>query len=227
MPHNLTQAIEDYLKTIYECTRDGERASTTQLSEKLGVTPASVTGMLQKLTTTHPPLVDYQKHRGVLLTPPGEKVALEVVRHHRLLEMFLHQVLGYEWDEVHAEADRLEHVISEEFEARIAATLGHPQHDPHGDPIPSLELEMPASSSLTLYQLRPPQSAIVRRVSSSDSELLRYLGELGVVPQAEFTLLAYSSFDENLTLQVSGKPAPVVLGPQITRVIFVETLPHP
>jgi DtxR family transcriptional regulator, Mn-dependent transcriptional regulator len=220
---NLTQAIEDYLKTIYELTTGGERAATNQIAEKLGVTAASVTGMLKTLAETRPPLVDYQKHRGVVLSAQGEKVALEIVRHHRLLEMFLHQVLGYEWDEVHAEADRLEHVISEQFEERMAAALGDPAHDPHGEPIPSRDLEMPKTPTLPLFDLRPGQTAVVRRVASSNPELLRHLADLGIIPLAELTVGAFSPYDENMTLQIHGKDQPIVLGPKITRAVFVET----
>ena len=140
MRRSISQATGDYLKTIYELTREHGRASTNQIAESLQVTPASVTGMIKKLASADPPLVDYQKHQGVLLTEEGKKAALEIVRHHRLLEMFLHEKLGYEWDEVDAEADRLEHFISEEFEERIAQSLGNPQFDPHGDPIPTRDL---------------------------------------------------------------------------------------
>jgi DtxR family Mn-dependent transcriptional regulator len=224
MRENLTQAVEDYIKAIFQLTRDGERASTNQLAETLDITAASVTGMLKTLSAAHPPLVEYQKHHGALLTPYGEKVALEVLRHHRLLEMFLHQVLGYDWDEVHMEADRLEHVISEEFEERMAAALGNPEHDPHGDPIPTRDLLMPETPSLTLYHLRPGQRAVVHRVVSVDPDLLRHLAELGIVPLAALEVTAFSPFDENLTLQVSTKPHPVVLGPKISRSVFVEII---
>ncbi|MGB6422377.1 MAG: metal-dependent transcriptional regulator, partial [Anaerolineales bacterium] len=134
MDEKITHTVEDYLKTIYDITSTLDRASTNQLAESLGVAPASVTGMLKKLAEIEPTIVDYQRHRGVALTPEGEKMALEVIRHHRLIEMFLQQILGYKWDEVHGEADRLEHVISEEFEERISKALGDPSHDPHGDP---------------------------------------------------------------------------------------------
>jgi DtxR family Mn-dependent transcriptional regulator len=221
MSPNLTQAIEDYIRAIYDLTADGGRAATNQLAEKLGVAAASVTGMLNTLAGLNPPLVDYQKHHGVQLTPDGKKVALEIVRHHRLLEAFLHQVLGYAWDEVHAEADRLEHVISEQFEERMAAALGDPSHDPHGEPIPTRELQMPETSVLALADLRPGQSAVVRRVASSDPELLRYLGELGIIPQAEVKVLEFSPYDENLTVLVHAKEKAAVLGTKITRVIFV------
>jgi DtxR family Mn-dependent transcriptional regulator len=222
MRENLTRVIEDYLKTIHELTRTNERATTNQIAERMGVTPASVTNMIQKLAAADPPLLDYQKHRGVQLTAQGERVALEIIRHHRLLEMFLHQILGYSWDEVHEEADRLEHVISEEMEERIAISLGNPQHDPHGDPIPTRDLQMPKSSEITLNQLRPSQKGLVKRVSDSDPDLLRYLSKMGIQPAAQLTILDYSPFENNLEVLVAGEAKPVVLGPRITSQIFVE-----
>lgn len=222
MRENLTRVVEDYLKTIYELTCSDKRATTNQIAQKMGVTPASVTNMIQKLAEANPPLLDYRKHHGVQLTPDGEKVALEIIRHHRLLEMFLHETLGYSWDEVHEEADRLEHVISEEMEERIAISLGNPQHDPHGDPIPSRDLQMPQSSGITLSLLRPPQKAQVKRVSDRDPDLLRYLSERGIEPAAEIEILDYSPFDNNLKVLVFGKNEPVVLGSIITSLIIVE-----
>lgn len=222
MRQELTHAVEDYLKTIYDLTQSEGRASTTRIAAVLGVTPASVTGMLKKLAAAHPPLLEYQRHRGVVLTPEGEKIALEVIRHHRLLELFLVEALGYGWDEVDAEADRLEHVISEEFEARITEVLGDPTHDPHGDPIPSSDLQMPAHATLCLRDLRPPQGGTIRRVRDSDPALLRYLESLGVVPQALFTVVAYEPFDGNLTLRLEESDRSVVLGPRVTQQIFVE-----
>ena len=222
MRENFTRVIEDYLKTIYELTRSNDRATTNQIADRMGVTPASVTNMIQKLAATDPPLLDYRKHHGVQLTPQGERAALEIIRHHRLLEMFLHQTLGYSWDEVHEEADRLEHVISEELEERIAVSLGDPQHDPHGDPIPSRDLRMPKSSEVTLSQLRPSQEAQVKRVSDNDPDLLRYLSGMGIKPAAHLIILDYSSFDNNLQVQVAGEVDPVVLGSKVTSQVFVE-----
>lgn len=222
MRENLTHVIEDYLKAIYDLTADGGRASTNQIAERMGVTAASVTNMIQKLAATDPPLLKYRKHRGVVLTEEGERVALEIVRHHRLLEMFLHQTLGYSWDEVHEEADRLEHVISEEFEARIAERLGHPRHDPHGDPIPTRELELPEAQATTLREMRPGQKAIIQRVRDTDPDLLRYLSDLGLTPAARITILDFSPFDNNLRLRVEGHDEAVVLGPSITSQVFVE-----
>jgi len=136
--------------------------------------------------------------------------------------MFLHQILGYEWDEVHAEADRLEHVISEDFEDRIAKVLGDPAYDPHGDPIPSKELNLPETNTKQLLSLRPGQKATIQRVSDSNSELLRYLSNQGLIPKAQITILEYSPFDRNIHLQVNGTNESIVLGPDITRQIFVE-----
>ena len=224
---NLTQAIEDYLKTIYELTGSEGRASTNQLAERLGVAPASVTGMIQKLAAAEPPLILYQKHHGVELTPEGEKAALEVIRHHRLLELFLQEKLGYSWDEVHAEADRLEHVISEDFEERMAQALGNPSHDPHGEPIPTRDLRVPTSSETRLSELRPGQQATVERVDASDTDLLRYLGEIGLIPQAVVTVVDYSPYDGNLHLQIHGQSKLQVLGPRITGQVFVSVHHEP
>jgi DtxR family Mn-dependent transcriptional regulator len=224
MRENLTRVIEDYLKTIYDLTVSTDRATTNQIAERMGVTPASVTNMIQKLSNTTPPLLDYFKHRGVKLTPEGEKVALEIIRHHRLLEMFLQQTLGYSWDEVHEEADRLEHVISEEMEERIAMSLGDPRLDPHGDPIPTRDLQLPESSEVILSQLRPTQEALVHRVRDSDPELIRYLSELGIIPEARLKILDYSPFDNNLQVKMEGQEEPVVLGPRVTSQVFVEIM---
>jgi DtxR family transcriptional regulator, Mn-dependent transcriptional regulator len=218
----LTQAVEDYLKAIFELTAVQERVSTNQLAERLNITPASVTGMIQRMAVADPPLVDYQKHRGVRLTHQGRAIALEIIRHHRLLEMFLHQTLGYTWDEVHEEADRLEHFISEDFEERIAQALGNPSHDPHGEPIPTRDLQLPHSSDTRLSELRPGQEATVNRVDATDMVLLRYLSEIGLTPNAELSILDYSSFDGNLRLKVAGKKGSIVLGPSVTGRIFVE-----
>jgi DtxR family Mn-dependent transcriptional regulator len=219
---NLTQSIEDYLKAIYELTLAQERAATNQIAERMGVTPASVTGMLKRLAANQPPLLDYHKHRGVALTAEGEKVALEMIRHHRLLELFLHETLGYPWDEVHAEADRLEHVISEAFEERMAQALGDPNHDPHGDPIPSRDLKLPQVDWARLDMLRAGQRAVVQRVDNESPELLRYLSSIGLTPGVCLEVLSYSEFDGNLRLQVGE--VVLVLGPGVTQQIFVEVV---
>jgi DtxR family Mn-dependent transcriptional regulator len=224
MRENLTHVIEDYLKAIYDLTVNGTRATTNQIARRMGVQPASVTNMLQKLSATRPPLVEYRKHRGARLTKSGEQVALEIIRHHRLLEMFLQQTLGYSWDEVHEEADRLEHVISEAMEERIALSLGDPRQDPHGDPIPTRDLRLPESSSVTLSQLRPGSAAVVQRVRDTDPELLRYLSEMGITPEARLQVLEYSPFDGNLKLRIEGRDATPVVGVSVTSKVYVEVV---
>src|SRR5919106_5339674 len=220
MEQTLTVSIQDYLKNIYELTENGESASTNALAEKLNIRAPSVTGMIQKLASAKPALVEYQKHQGVTLTKEGRKAALEVIRHHRLLEAWLVQTLGYSWDEVHEEAERLEHVISEDFEMRIAAAMGHPIRDPHGEPIPTADLKMPLADSTPLSALRPTQTAIIQSVKAADTELLRYLDGLGLVPGAQIEVKDYSPFDHNITIKVGRKSS--VLGLNITGQIFVE-----
>jgi len=223
MTEPLTQNIQDYLKAIYGLTSDGEEASTTALAARLGIAAPSVTGMLQKLAALQPPLVVYHKHQGAHLTPEGERAALEVLRHHRLLEAYLVESLGYSWDAVHEEACKLEHVISEEFETRIAAALGHPLRDPHGAPIPSEDLVMPPTEDVPLSSLRGGEKAIVRRVRCEEAPLLRHLESLGLVPGAELDVLEVSPFDANLMVQVAGQN-PAVIGPAISSQIFVEVV---
>ena len=220
MEQTLTISIQDYLKHIYELTENGESASTTALAKKLNISAPSVTGMIQKLASAKPALVEYQKHQGATLTKEGRKAALEVIRHHRLLEAWLVQTLGYSWDEVHEEAERLEHVISEDFERRIAAAMGHPLRDPHGELIPTADLQMPLDDSTPLSSLRPNQTATIQSVKAAGTELLRHLDELGLVPGAHIEIKEYSPFDHNLTVKVGRKTT--VLGLNITSKIFVE-----
>lgn len=217
---NSTQSMQDYLKRIYELTERGVPASTNDLARELNIRPASVTGMIQKLAAEKPALVEYQKHQGVTLTSAGRKAALEVIRHHRLLEAWLVQTLGYSWDEVHEEAERLEHVISEDFERRIDAALGYPARDPHGELIPTVDLKMPADSSTPLSALRPNQAGRIQRVVSQEPNLLRHLESLGLTPGIRIEVTEFSSFDNNLTLKVSKKT--IVLGLNLTTRIFIE-----
>lgn len=217
----ITHAVQDYLKAVYALAGEEGRASTNELAYELGVSPASVTGMIQKLAASEPPLLDYQKHHGVALTKEGRNAALRTIRHHRLIEMFLHETLGFSWDEVHEEAERLEHVISEKLEERIAESLGDPTHDPHGDPIPTRDLKIPPSMNIRLSELRPDQLAVIRRVRDTDPQLLRYLSNLGITPGAEVRALRYSTFDENLHLEITGSKD-IVLGSRVTRQVYVE-----
>lgn len=220
MEQTLTVSIQDYLKNIYELTESGESASTNALAAKLKVSAPSVTGMIQKLASAKPALVEYQKHQGATLTKEGRKAALEVIRHHRLIETWLVQTLGYSWDEVHEEAERLEHVISEDFERRIAAALGHPMRDPHGELIPTADLKMPLDNTTPLSALRPNQTGTVQCVKAADTEMLRYLESLGLVPGAHLEVKEYSPFDHNVTVKVGRRSS--VLGLNITSKIFIE-----
>jgi DtxR family transcriptional regulator, Mn-dependent transcriptional regulator len=222
MNEAITQSIQDYLKHIYELNENGGSASTNDIAARLNIAPASVTGMLQRLANAKPPLVVYKKHQGVTLTKSGEKAALEVIRHHRLLESFLVNTLGYSWDEVHREADKLEHVISEDFEARMAEALGHPTRDPHGELIPTADLTMPTDESLPLASLRTDETATIKRVADDDPALLRHLQEIGVIPEVKVTVKNYSEFDGNITLHVAGRKLNVVLGTAITNQVFIE-----
>jgi len=222
MTEPLTAPIQDYLKAIYELSARQSSASTSALAERMGVTPASVTGMIQRLAAAQPPLVAYRKYQGVTLTPTGEREALKVIRSHRLLEAYLVQELGYSWDTVHEEACRLEHVISDDFERRIAEALGEPQRDPHGEPIPTVELTMPGDETQPLAELRPPQQGVIRRVEAEAADFLRYLEAVGLVPEAQVKILNYSPFDQNIRLLLDGNE--LVLGPGVTGRIFVEVL---
>lgn len=196
----LTQAIEDYLKAIYKLQRRGERVTNSAVADEIRVKPASVTSMMKQLAQLK--LVRYTPYRGVELTPGGEKIALEVIRHHRLLELYLSEFLGFPWDRVHEEADRLEHVISPELEERMARVLGDPTEDPHGDPIPTKEgtLEEPTHSRLT--EVAPRTRVVVRRVSDSDPAKLRYLAELGLVPNAALEVVSLAPFGGPLVVRV-------------------------
>ena len=176
-----TQAVEDYLKTIYEIEREQSRVATTVLAEQLGVAPASATGMIKKLAEMD--LVAYEPYQGVVLTQTGRKIALEVIRHHRLIELFLAKTLDVPWDQVHAEAHKIEHVLSEDLIDRIDAVLGHPTTDPHGAPIPTREGTIDQPPCWRLADLEPGQSAVITEVYDNDPALLRYLGEMGLYPK--------------------------------------------
>ena len=224
MERRLSDTVEDYLKVIYDLSSDNQRVGTGQIAEMLNVSPASVTDMFQRLASEDPPLLNYVKHQGVALTEDGKKAALETIRHHRLLELFLNEVLGFSWDQVHDEADRLEHVISEDFEERVAAVLGNPQWGLHGKPIPSRNLVMPDLDTCYLRDLRPGQSGLVHSVNDDDPGLLRYLETLGLVPGASFEVIDFSPYDNNLHIRIKGENDIVVLGASVTVQIRVEIL---
>ncbi|HEX9676269.1 MAG TPA: metal-dependent transcriptional regulator [Anaerolineales bacterium] len=218
-----TQAVEDYLKAIYELQAGQKQVSTTALSERLAVAPASVTGMVKKLAAMK--LVDHQPYQGVTLKPAGEKIALEVVRHHRLVESYLSEALGVPWDQVHAEADKWEHVLSEDMEDRIDALLGHPTTDPHGAPIPARDGSLPPGKFRRLVDVPPGETAVVAEVSDHDPALLRYLGEMGLYPRAEVKVVSAAPFEGPLTVRV-GK-AEHALGREVAGHILVSVSAAP
>ncbi len=213
-----TVAVEDYAKAIYTLEERDGSASTSELATLLDVRPASVSGMLRKLSSLG--LVEHERYRGVRLTERGRRVALEVIRHHRLLELFLVKNLGMTWDEVHAEADVLEHALSEELEELISAKLGHPTVDPHGDPIPSRELDVPQSHSPSLGELEAGERARFVRISDSDPEMLRWLGERRIVPGTPLELVERQPFDGPLFVRVGSKTH--ALGSVLARAMRVE-----
>jgi DtxR family Mn-dependent transcriptional regulator len=218
----LSHAVEDYIKAIYEIEEDFGQVSTSLLAEHLNIKPASVTGMIQKLATEKPRLVNYERHHGVTLTPAGCKIALEVIRHHRLIELYLAEALGFDWDKVDAEAEKLEHVISEEFEDKIAALLGHPTIDPHGDPIPTKEGAVTEASRLSLSEVAPGQTVRVARVRDNDPAFLRYLAELGIALQTPLVVTERGPFDGPLHIVVGDETRSHALGRNVTDKIFVE-----
>jgi DtxR family Mn-dependent transcriptional regulator len=219
----LSPAVEDYLKAIYEIQSEGDqdRVSTSELADCLCVARASVTGMLKKLNAMDPKLVDYIRYRGVRLTPAGEKIALEVIRHHRLIELYLSETLGYSWDEVHQEADSLEHVISEDFEDRIASMLGHPKVDPHGAPIPDRDGNIVHREEVQLTQLEIHQPAHITRVSDHDPAMLRYLRELGLTLNTLIEVTEKAPFSGPLHIRLVGTETVHALGRQVTDYIYV------
>ncbi len=216
------QAIEDYVKTIYSLALEESPVSTSRIAAARRVKPASATSMIQRLAKLN--LVNYEKHYGVTLTATGEKLALEVIRHHRLLELYLMEALGFGWDEVHEQADILEHVISEKLEERIAAALNHPEFDPHGDPIPALDGTMAVIDTTALADMAAGARARVSRIpDDSNSELLRYLAGLGLVPGAEVRMIAVAPFLGPLTIAV-GDDEHKVIGRNLAELVLVE---HP
>ncbi len=216
-----TQAVEDYLKAIYELQEEGGKVSTTRLSEQLHVAPASVTGMVKKLATMK--LVIHEPYQGVELTPSGEKIALEVIRHHRLVESYLAESLGVSWDKVHEEADRWEHVLSEEMEDLMDDKLGHPTTDPHGAPIPSRDGTMPKPELRRLSELEAGEAAVIAEVSDHDADLLRYFGDMGLFPKVEVRVLSSAPFEGPVTIKTNGDEH--ALGREVAGYILVQPLP--
>ena len=217
----LSESVQDYLKQIYLLERRDGRAGTSDLAAALDVSAAAATAMAKKLAGMG--LVTHHRYRGCTLTPAGRRAALEVLRHHRLLELYLTQALGLSWDRVHSEAERLEHVLSEELEAEIDRALGYPAIDPHGDPIPTPDLRIAPDHTHRMGELEPGQRAVVRRVPDGDPALLRYLAGLGLVPDAPVTLVEKAPFGGPVTLDVAGVRRAV--GIELAERIRVEVAP--
>jgi DtxR family Mn-dependent transcriptional regulator len=203
----LSDAIQDYLKELYKLHAAKERATTTALARRMGVSPPSATAMIKKLAELG--LVEHTPYKGATLTARGERTALEVVRHHRLLEQYLAQTLGLSLDAVHAEADRLEHALSEELEAHIDKTLGYPTHDPHGDPIPDANLRVAEGDVRPLATLEAGDEATIRRVPDGDRDLLRYLSKLRLTPGRRVRIAGIEPFGGPVTVAVGSSRHPI------------------
>jgi DtxR family Mn-dependent transcriptional regulator len=211
-------AVEDYLKAVYKLSQQGGRVAPSAVAEIQGVSLAAVTKMVRRLRELK--LVTYARARGIALTPAGSKVALEIIRHHRLLEVYLKEALGYTWDQVDGEAEVLEHVISEEFEDRIDKMLGHPTHDPHGDPIPTKDGRIDATLHPSLLEMEPGQKGRVARVSDADPEMLRYLGKLGIYPEVAVELVEREPFGGPFHVRIAGRKHRI--GEELARNVFVS-----
>lgn len=218
-PPALTEPVEDYLKAIYELERRHGAAATTDVAQVLQVAPASVTGMIRRLAQQG--YLDHVPYKGVQLTPLGRRAALRTIRRHRILETYLTRVLGYPWDRVHDEAERLEHAASDDLIACLAAAMGNPTEDPHGAPIPTVDGEVDERAHRTLADLAVGETArMVRVVSDKDSSFLRYLAEIALQPGAEVTIVSRAPFDGPITLRI-GMAEPVV-GPNLAARVLVD-----
>jgi DtxR family transcriptional regulator, Mn-dependent transcriptional regulator len=214
----LTQAMQDYLKAIFKLGEHSASVTTNDLARELKVAPASVTNMLKRLNDLN--LALHVSYKGVELTEAGRKAALEIIRHHRLLELYLKEALGYSWDKVHEEAEHLEHHISEEFEDRIAEMLGHPTHDPHGDPIPAKDGTLPQAFTRSLVSVDEGETVTIRRVSDAEPEFLRYCAGIGIVPYVQANVVSRTPMNHTITIAVDATEH--VIGEQAAAQIFVE-----
>ncbi len=236
MPDDLrdvrTEAVENFLKTVYLLQQQVNPVPTTLLAQALKIKAPSVTDMVKRLAGLEgeeiaaTPLLDYEPYHGVRLSPAGERIALEVIRHHRLIELYLSQALGYSWDEVHDEADRLEHVISEQLEARIAAALGNPEIDPHGDPIPALDGTIAPRDLTLLAELPIDKQGTVSRIIDQTPEVLRYLSELGLIPGAHIVLTERAPLNDTVTIRVGNQDKIHTISTQVARKVLVSPAQH-
>jgi DtxR family transcriptional regulator, Mn-dependent transcriptional regulator len=217
----LSPQSEDYLKAIYSL--GGDRVNTQALADRLEVKPGSVTEMLKRLADLG--LVEHKPYYGARLTPAGERIALELIRHHRLLESYLHQALGYALEDVHREAEKLEHHISEEFEARISELLGHPTHDPHGDPIPTLEGKLPEFATRAMLDVSENEEVCLGRVSEKDPDFLRLVVSLGLIPGARVKVIRVAKASGTITLEVAGM-VQHTLSLEVAQKLWVQAVDH-
>jgi DtxR family Mn-dependent transcriptional regulator len=219
----LSRSVEDYLKAIYSLSRDGTHAQTSAIADALGVQPASVTGMVKRLAEDG--WLEHVRYRGVRLTPEGSREALRIVRRHRILETYLLERLGYTWDDVHREAERLEHAASDELIERMATALENPSHDPHGAPIPTRAGEIERVDQLTLVEAEPGQSVRIREVGDDDGERLRYMHEVGLKPGVPLAVVKRTTPEGPVTVRVGGHEGrEEVLANEVARRIFVTPL---
>lgn len=214
----LSHEVEDYVKAIYKLQQETGSVSTTELARKMSRSPAAATKMIKQLAENR--LLDHTPYYGVRLTPAGERVALEIIRHHRLIEVYLHQALGYGWDEVDAEAEKLEHHISEEFEDRIDRILDFPEIDPHGDPIPRRDGTIPLRTGSPLHESEQGDSLIIQRVKDSNPEVLRYLARIGMTLGVRVEVVEKQPFNGPLILEVGGTRHSV--GRELAGHVFVD-----
>jgi DtxR family Mn-dependent transcriptional regulator len=215
----LSQSIEDYLKAIYKLYEEGKPVSKSEVASALNVSAASVTNMVKKLSDLG--LAEHKSYKGVRLTDQGEQAALEIVRHHRLLETYLREVMGYSWHEMHEEAERLEHHISEEFESKIDEMLGYPTHDPHGHPIPSPDGNIDFPSTKKLADAGLGQTVTVHHVDDGDPDMLDYIERIGLMPKVSLEVVEKAPFDGPLTVQIDGRKE--VVGNRVANDIYVVT----
>ena len=213
-------SVEDYMKAVYKASNDSENVTTQDIAERVGVSAPAVSKMLKRLTELR--LITHTPYQGVQLTEAGEKMALEIIRHHRLLERYLVEALGYTWDEVHSEAERLEHHISEAFEDKIDAMLGYPTSCPHGDPIPTREGKIVEAPNHRLSEQIEPAQLKIYRVRDTDSELLRHLKKLGLLPGTSIEFLEQEPFGGAYLLRVGGEI--VRVAPKAAQQIYVNEM---
>ncbi len=222
-PSDITAPAEDYLKAIYDIERSGAAAATNDIAARLGIAAASVSGMIRRLADQG--LISHERYKGARLTAAGRKAALRTIRRHRVIESYLARALGYPWDRVHEEAERLEHAASDELVDRMAGAIGEPQSDPHGAPIPTREGDVDEKPSRTLMDTHPGQRFRVVSVADEDADLLRYVAKLGLRPGAEVTIVERAPFDGPISLRTAPDSDPVQIGAPLAVLIRVEPLP--